>query len=559
MIEDLNEFDDGARIQADVCIIGAGAAGITLAREFLGAHFNVALLESGGLDNEPATQKLNESEVLGLPHAGIEKGRVRALGGTSTVWGGQTLRLGTFDFQKRSWVPNSGWPITLQDIEPYYARAEQVLQLGPNVSYETLCARAGIKPLRFDSGSLYMECSRWSPGPNFGTTYRNDLKKAGNVSVILHANVSQIVTNPTATLVERVEVKTLAGKTATVIARFYVVCCGGIESARLLLASDKVEKRGVGNKHDLVGRYFQDHVHIWYDDIVATDRKCLQNLCESFFINGRKYAPLVTLGEKIQAEKQLLRIQGSVIFWMEPDSSVAAVKSLFRAVRGRTLPGGRELRESVGRALGAPGELLHLAYRYLIQKRAATPKSGRIYLAALCEMAPDPNSRITLSEARDPLGIRRARIDWRIGELERRTALEYARTVASEFARLGIGSYDLKQVALLEDPAGWVRMATDNNHHMGTIRMHESDKLGVVDPNCKVHGVDNLYIGSSAVFPSSASSHPTLTILALCIRIADRLKGLLNNAEPVRLEEQLSCKTERATHVGDGHDRNQEA
>jgi choline dehydrogenase-like flavoprotein len=142
-------------------------------------------------------------------------------------------------------------------------------------------------------------------------------------------------------------------------------------------------------------------------------------------------------------------------------------------------------------------------------------------------MAPNPDSRITLSDARDQLGMRRTKIDWRIGELERRTASEYARTVGSEFARLGLGTYDLKQAALLQDEKAWVKLATDNNHHMGTTRMHQNEKLGVVDSSCKVHGIDNLYVGSSAVFPSSGSAFPTSTIIALCIRIADRLKQQL--------------------------------
>jgi choline dehydrogenase-like flavoprotein len=538
MIKDFQEFDDGACMTADVCIIGAGAAGITVAKEFLGTHFTVLVLESGGLDNEAVIQKLNESEVVGLPHTGIEKGRVRAFGGSTIAWGGQNLRLGAFDFQKRRWVPNSGWPITLQEIEPYYDRAERVLQLGPNIRYEDLCVRAGVEPLGFDSDKLYLECSVWSPSPNFGTAYRKELREAHNISVILHANVTEIITNQAATTVEQVEVRTLSGKRGTARARFYIICCGGIESARLLLASDRIEQQGVGNKRDLVGRYFQDHVHIWYDDIVTTNRKRLQNSCESFFIRGRKYAPLIALGEPIQAEKQLLRMHGTVIFWMEADSSVAAVKTLFRAVRGKTLPPLGELRQLLGNSLADPGELLYIMYRYYIQKRAGTPKRGRVYLAALCEMAPDPNSRITLSEVRDQLGIRRARIDWRVGELERRTASEYIRTIASELERLGVGTYDLKQAALLDDERAWVKMATDNNHHMGTTRMHESDKLGVVDSNCQVHGIDNLYIGSSAVFPSSSSSYPTLTILALCIRVADRLKDLLTTTKPVEFSKK---------------------
>jgi choline dehydrogenase-like flavoprotein len=527
MIEDFNEFHDGASITVDVCIIGAGAAGIALALEFLSTEFRVVVLESGGLDNEASVQKLNESEVVGLRHAGIVTGRVRAFGGTTTVWGGQTIRLGAFDLQARPWVPNSGWPITFQEIEPYYARAEQVLRLGANIPYEKLCTRNGIDPPAFDPAKLHMDCSRWSPIPNFGTAYRKHLREAENISVLLHATVTQIITNQAATTTEQVEIKTLTGKKGAVKARFFVICCGGIESARLLLASDRIEKHGVGNRNDLVGRYFQDHIHIWYDDVVASNRKQLQNFCESFFIRGRKYAPLVVFGEQIQTEKHLLRMHGTIIFWMESDSSTSAAKTLFRAVRGRTLPPSGELRVLLRNLLADRAELLGVAYRYWIQKRAATPKRGRVYLAALCEMAPNPDSRVMLSESRDQLGMPRARIDWRIGELERRTASEYVRTVASEFARLGLGTYDLKQAALLEDETAWVKMAGDNNHHMGTTRMHDNEKFGVVNSGCKVHGIDNLYVGSGAVFPSSGSASPTSTIIALCIRIADRLKQQL--------------------------------
>jgi choline dehydrogenase-like flavoprotein len=556
MIRDLNEFDQGACVAADVCIIGAGAAGIAAAKEFLGTQFKVVVLESGGLDNEAVMQTLNEGEAVGLPHFGIRKGRVRAFGGTTIVWGGQTLRLDDFDFQMRGWVSNSGWPIRLRDIEPYYERAERLLQLGPNLRYEDLCARAGIEPLPLDLAKLKMICSRWSPVPNFGTTYRKELRQARNVFVVLHANVTSIITNRAATTVEGVELRTLEGKTATAKARFYIICCGGIESARLLLASDRVEPHGVGNKHDLVGRYFQDHVHVWYDDIVTTKRRRLQNLCESFFLRGRKYAPLIALGEQLQAEKRLLRIQGGVIFWMEPDSSVAAVKTLFRAVRGKTLPPHGQLWQLVCNSLRDPSELVDVIYGYVVQKRARTPRRGRVYLAALCEMAPNPNSRLTLSEARDQLGMRRARIDWRVGELERRTASEYVKTIAGEFERLGVGSYDLKQAAHLEDSGNWMRMAGDNNHHMGATRMHESDKYGVVDSNCRVHGLDNLYIGSSAVFPSSGSANPTLTILALCIRIADRIKEELTATGPTVIATALNRALEDDGNQRDTSARN---
>src|SRR5262249_46215100 len=150
------------------------------------------------------------------------------------------------------------------ELEPYYDRADRVLQLGARIPYNDLCASCGIEPPAFDSTKLYMECSQWSPRPNFGTTYRGELKRARNISLLLHANVTEIITNQRATAVDQVEFRTLAGKKGTAKARFYVICCGGIETARLLLASDRIEQHGVGNKHGLVGCYFQDHIHIWY-------------------------------------------------------------------------------------------------------------------------------------------------------------------------------------------------------------------------------------------------------------------------------------------------------
>jgi choline dehydrogenase-like flavoprotein len=526
LIEDFNKFNDRSTVTADGCIIGAGAAGITIAREFLRTRYKVAILEGGGFDPEADSQKLFESEVVGLHHTSIHDGRARVFGGTTTLWGGQALRFDDFDLKKRSWVPYSGWPIPRDVLDPYYGRAERVLQIGARIPYRELCASFGVEPPAFDPNQLYMECSRWSPEPNFGKTYREELKNAANVSILLHANVTAIVTNQAANAVESVEFKTLAGKKGIAKARLYVMSCGSIETARLLLASNRVEPSGVGNQNDLVGRYFREHVHVNYGNVLTKKRAHLQDLFESFFVKRLKHAPLVTLTQRMQVEKQLLSIHGIVAFEPAPDSGIAAMKKLFRAMIGRSFSNVTELRQWFGRSLANPGELLRLAYRLHVQKRAGTPKRGPILFGAQCEMAPNPDSRVMLSAARDQLGMPRVRLDWRLGELERRTLTEFVRALASEFERLGLGSFDLKQVEFLEDPAAWVERAHDSAHHMGTTRMHESPQLGVVDPQCRVHGIANLYIGSSAVFPTSACSNPTLTTLALCVRIADRLKEI---------------------------------
>lgn len=526
MIKDFLEFDDEATLNSDFCIVGAGAAGITIAREFLGTGHTVVLLESGGLYTDTETHKLYESEVIGLPHTGVHVGRARVFGGTTTLWGGQALRFSAFDLQERGWVPFSGWPLSRQDLDPYYERADRVLQLGRRMSYNDLCASFAIEPAAFDSNRLYVQCSQWSPQPNFGTAYRHELKQARNISVLLHANVTGIITNQNASAVESLEFRTLTGKKGIAKARFYIICCGGIETARLLLASDRIERRGVGNRRDLVGRYFQEHIHIRCGDLLATNRERLQNTFESFFRRRLKYAPLITLSERVQTEKHLLSILGTVSFEPAADSSISALKTLFRAVIGKSYPKPAELKHLLPKLVADPRELTALAYRFYVQKRARTPKRGPIFIGAQCEMAPNPSSRIMLGDSRDSLGMRRVKVDWRLGEMERRTISEFIVTIATEFERLGFGRFDRHQIAALDDPVGWVEMAHDSAHHMGTTRMHETAELGVVDPNCQVHGIANLYIGSSAVFPTSACSNPTLTILALCLRTADRLKRI---------------------------------
>jgi choline dehydrogenase-like flavoprotein len=524
MIRDFNDFENGSSISSDFCFIGAGAAGIAIAREFLGTPYTVTLLESGGLHNEPESNRLYDSEIVGLPHAGVHSGRERVFGGTTTVWGGQTLRFGKFDFQPRCWVPFSGWPIPREELDPYYDRADRLLKLRESLNYEDVYSDFGISPPPFDPQKLSMQFSQWSPKPNFGTAYRRDLQRAHNISVLLHANVTAIATNSSASAVEQVEFSTLSGKIGVARARFFVICCGGIENARILLASDRIQPHGIGNDHDVVGRYFQEHVTASVGALGTYNRPRLQDLFESFFIRGVKYAPIINLAHEAQTKNRLLSVHGILSFGSSPDSCIQSAKALYRSVVCRTYPD--NLKSLLRNISANPRELIDLVYRRSFQKRAATAKQGLIALGVHAEMAPNPDSRVTLSETRDQLGMRRVKLDWRLSEFERRSILGFANIACSEFERLDLGTFDHTDRALLEDHTTWVRRAHDNFHHMGTTRMHNDPKLGVVDSNCCVHGVANLYIGGSSVFPTCGTANPTLTILALCLRIADRLKQL---------------------------------
>lgn len=527
MILDLNTLENATELSADICVVGAGAAGITIAREFVASAYRVLLLEGGGLDAEPDSQSLYESEVVGVPHAGIHTGRARVFGGTTTLWAGQALRFDANEFRQRSWIPYSGWPISREELDPYYDRAEQVLGLGKRLSYAQLSALCNVGLPAFDTAGLRIECSQWSPWPNFGLKYRRELREADNVWVALHANATSLVTNATATRVEHVEFKSLSGKEGTAKARFYVICCGGIETARLLLLSNRILPQGLGNRHDLVGRYFQDHVHIRCGEFRPADRRRIRDLFESFFIGHYKYAPKIALSEEIQTERGLASAHGEIIFDAAPDSGASAAKELYRlARRGRSYNAG-DIWRWLGAAALEPTEPFRLAYRLYAKRRIPAPRRGAIYLGAQCEAVPNPNSRVTLGESRDVLNMPRAQLDWQVGEIERKTLNQLVGLIATDFERLKLGCFDPQQIDVLKDLDNWRTMISDSFHHMGTTRMHDDPKLGVVNRDCQVHDVSNLYIGSCSVFPTSARSNPTLTALGLCLRIADRLKTLL--------------------------------
>jgi choline dehydrogenase-like flavoprotein len=523
MIVDLNDLEDDGTYDADICVIGGGAAGIAMAREFFDTPHRMILVEGGARRHESPTQRLYDTEIVGLPHVGVHVGRARVLGGTTTLWAGQALPLCEIDFRERDWVPDSGWPLTRAELEPYYRRAERVMHLEPMTYDERAWPPSAAKPPRYDPSKFQAAISQFSPQPNFARAYHAGLRRSRNITVLLHANATAIhLGRDSPSVVERVEVRSLGGKKGSVRARYYVVCCGGIETARLLLASDSVDPRGVGNAHDLVGRYFLDHVHTKAAVILPRDRRTLGAMFNAFYDKGIKYAPKILSTAELQEDRRILNVAGDVCYDIPEDSAVESAKLILRAARRPELR--PALPRAVGNTLRRPNELFEAVYRRLIYKETLYPKRGPIYLGVQSEQQPNPDSRVRLGESVDALGMRRTALDWRLTELDRRTIEVFVREVAVEFERLGIGRIDLSTFALSDFPTSMGERVHDSSHHMGTSRMHDDPKRGVVDRHCRVHGVRNLFVGSSSVFPTCGFSNPTLTIIALCLRMSDGFK-----------------------------------
>ena len=514
---------NGPTVWADVCVIGAGAAGITVAREFIGTGYDVVLLEAGGRRFEMADQEPYRSEIVGLAHKGIHDGRARVAGGTTSLWAGQCLPLFDCDFATRGWVPLSGWPIRRDDLTPYYARAERVMEV-PHAAYDaTAWPRAAVPDLPASAG-LRLAFSQFTRTPNFWDKYGDALRAAENVRVVTHAHVVELVPTPAADAIRAVRCRGADGSAFDVVATSVVVCCGGIESARLLLVSDSVDPAGVGNRHDVVGRYFQDHPGIAFP-IRVHRREEFTSWYNGFGRGGIKHAVKLVAGDDLQRQEGILNVAAEVFYTAADDDPITAAKVILRAVRRPELR--RQVPRALRQSLASPRRVLRAVWRHYVGRQPASVGSGPPMLGCGVEQLPNADSRVTLSDQRDAFGVRRTRLDWRLTELETRSIVTFVRQVRAVWATQGLATVDLEAVPMAGRDAGLHGGYVDANHHIGTTRMGADPKTSVVDANCRVHGYRNLHIASSSVFPTGGCSNPTLTVLALAIRLCDRLKAAL--------------------------------
>lgn len=521
MIEDFRDFPDQHRIEADICVVGAGPAGIAVCNEFRNSTARVVLLESGGRTLEPATQFLNEAEVVGLNHDGHLSGRARALGGTAKLWAGQCLRLDPIDFERRSWVPSSGWPIAFSDLNPFYDRAERFFNVSGELYDDRQYGRFGLTPPCWSADALRTMFTVYTPQLDSGRVFERSFERAVNIRTILHANAVGILTNKDGDTVTEVRIKDLTGKQGRVTARAFVLATGGIENARLLLASNRRHPQGLGNGRDLVGRYFQEHPNGLTASLDEGDPSLLQTLFRLFYRGRRRYFPKFALSVKQQRVHAVLNCNAHLTFEYPDDSVMSHMQVFYRAARRGQLPDKLWSRlSSLARNRSEIGRsLMHLS------RTGRTPlaKPSSVRLQCYLEQSPNHRSRITLSGQADALGMPKAQVEWNMTELEFRTLVVMTETVRSEFKRLGLGVWRTDEW-LRGMSQGWQSHLADCAHHMGTTRMAESPSSGVTDPQCAVFGIRGLYIAGSSLFPTSGYANPTLTIVALAIRLADHLK-----------------------------------
>ena len=519
MHTDIRTLEPGTTLEGDLCIVGAGAAGISMALEWIGSSHKVILLEGGGFDPEPAMQDLYRGENVGQPYYPLQAARLHYFGGTTGHWAGFCSTYDPLDFEQRPWVPHSGWPIARKDLDPFYARAQRLAELGP-YEYDARYWEQqdpALVPLPLDPNVVWTKIWQFSPPTRFGTKYRDAIVKAPNVHLFTHANVCEVIANESLAAVDGLRARTLDGKEYRVRARSYVLACCTLQNARLLLASNRQATAGLGNGNDLVGRYFMEHFEMPGGELVVSKAQASRMKIYALNFGTTKARGEISLTSNTQREHEILN--GTVS--LTPGIPGEHGKSTFQVLTPEVLDAmfsweknGRHGPPPIPFPKGPPPD----------SANADTP--AFFHMSTRQEQAPNPDSRVTLSAEKDAMGMPRVKLDWRLGALDKRSIRTFYELLGRELGRTSTGRVQIQEW-LLDGDESWPSFVSGGWHHMGTTRMHADPKQGVVDANCRVHGLGNLYIAGAAVFPTAGSANPTLTLISMSLRLSDHLKTAL--------------------------------
>lgn len=476
-----------ARGNYDTCVCGSGPAGITVARELAAGGKRVALLEAGGFTFSEQSQSHYDGTESGLStyDLALKHSRLRYFGGTSNHWTGLCGLFSESDFRAKTYFDLPGWPISRSDITVYNDAANELLGLGnPDLAR---------KPFGEPSSSAFEKAGLFYSQPmRFGSTYRKEITESGLIDLFLNANLVDLHMVDGAggmPSIDHVLVSNYRKETTKVSAKRFVLGLGSIENARMLLSANKQLSAGIGNHSDFVGRCYMEHLNVQVGRFVT-----------------RRGETLIRNDINLAASEQMVRR-------LNIGNGILSMDTNYVPQEGGRLG----LARGALRTAACKSETV----RDFARKFKDFDCAGDGSINSLIEQAPDRNSRVTLSRDVDEFGLHRAHVNWVLNDADRRTVSALGFELAKELLKLDVARVQLTDFIL--DPQVPIR-AFSHAHQMGTTRMSSDPRYGVVDANCRVHGVRNLYIAGSSVFPTGGGVNPTLTIVMLSLRLAKHLR-----------------------------------
>lgn len=518
MHTDGRTLDNDSIISGDICIVGAGAAGISIALEFINTDYKVIFLEGGGFEYEDRIQELYSGKTTGQPYYPIKSSELHYFGGTTQHWGGMCSLFDPIAFKKRDWVDKSGWPFTQDELIPYYDRGHKNLDIGKfefSLDYWQK-QDPSLVSLPLDEEVIWTKIWNFSPPTRFGTKYKDTIVNANNIHLYTYANVVDIAANENLTNIESVTAKNFTGKKFQVKAKYFIIACAGIQNARILLAANKQNAKGIGNDNDLVGRYFMENLDIQSAILWLKQKSDLK----LYMFNSPRVQGELAITAKMQTENEILN----------------GITSLTPFENAQKMPPYIELwsksdpRENQKQVAHAEKKITGNRISRFFDS-FSSDKSKNFHqsfqLNMRLEQAPNPLSRVTLMQEKDELGVPRAALNWVFTSLEMKSIRKIYEIIGQQVGAAGIGRVELKDDLSDLNNNTMPSSTSGGWHHQGTTRMSTDPKSGVVDADCKVHGIQNLFIAGASCFPTGAGVNPTYTLVALSIRLADHIKEVL--------------------------------
>jgi len=532
-----------APLEADVCLAGAGFVGIAMALDLADAGLNVVLLEAGNLDKTDASQEFYRGHVVDQSlHGPLETFRWRRLGGTSGAWNGRCVPYDPIDFEDRPWIHESHWPIGYDDVARYFPLANKYLEAG-QADYQSESVFGKNQPEMIEGfhGNAFTTntMERFSAPTDLGVRYRQRLAAAERIRVVLDAPVVEIRLDEQGSSVTSLFVQRPDGQRLEVRAGRYVLAAGGMETVRLLLSNRQVQKNGIGNANDLVGRYYQAHIAGTIGSFKPKGKIFNDYQVDDDGVYCRRR---LALKPEAQREYQvggfIARLHHTRI------SDPAHGSGILSALRlGRTLVP-KQWRARLIDEENTPGEMLHhlknvvtdvpaimgftrqmIFDRKLAERKypsvVVQPPSGRYSIDFHAEQEPNWSSVVRLGTEKDAMGIPRLEVEWHYTPMDLKTIEVALKLFAEDAQNSGAGVYEYDSGSVLKE---MTRYGAYGGHHLGTARMGEDPAHSVVNADCRIHGMSNLFVAGGAVFPTSSQANPTLTIMAIALRLADHLK-----------------------------------
>jgi choline dehydrogenase-like flavoprotein len=539
----------GAVVDADICIIGAGAAGITLAIELGRNGIDTLVIPGGGLRYNSRYQGLYKGTSSdGTP---LERSRHRRFGGTTAVWGGRCIPFDQIDFEKRSYVEHSGWPISLGDLTDYYRRSQEYLDLGTNLSYDVAeVVPDGPNHLieDFDDDVLLTDrVEKFSLPTNLGKKYYREIAASPTIRTIMDSHMTRLRSADASEEITTISCVTKTGTPFSCKARIFVLATGGLETTRHLLQAGVTDSEGVGNRSGLLGRFFMTHLSGVIAEVAITPGRAVVNRYETDE-DGVYCRRRLQLSGPAQEQAGILNFSSFLHHppiqdaeHRNPLLSLLFLAKGFRAVAFR-IPAEYSAGLAYGRfgprdylahlrnvVIGIPQLLFHapeLVYKRLMRRRKLPSiiinnKDNRFCLHYHVEHAPHLESRVTLADQLDEHGLRRLHVSMQYKDIDVQSILTAHNIIKERLERSGVGTLTF----LTDDPFEHIKkQIAFGGHQIGTTRMALDEEDGVVDVNCRVFGVNNLYVAGPSIFPTAGQANPVLTIVALAIRLADHLR-----------------------------------